>query len=441
MPSATLSKAALVLSLAAVTAGTAPWAAAQPAAKPAARPAPQAAARPAAKPAASPAARPNPQGFLYGKLTTRSGTAYEGRLRWGKEEAFWGDLFHSAKQENPYLHLVPDKERQQARRIEVFGVPIGMHWEEPETRQFVARFGDIRRIEARRGSKAVVELKSGSRHEIEGGSNDVGEAITVWDRSLGQMEVEWDNLESIQFLPVPADLRLDAYRIYGTVKSQDGVFRGFIQWDQDESLSTDELDGDTRDGDLAIPMGNVRAIERRSQNSSSVTLRDGRTLTMSGTNDVDNDNRGIYVEDPRFGRVLVSWDAFERVDFSPPPGSGPAYTDYRPGRPLQGKVTVRDGKVYSGRLVYDLDESETTDFMDGDRKDVSYAIPFARVAFLLPEPTGSSRVILDNGNELKLEDTVDAGEDNAGVLVYTRGQEKPRYIPWKEIRRIDFAKR
>ncbi|HSN89196.1 MAG TPA: hypothetical protein VL025_20695, partial [Thermoanaerobaculia bacterium] len=324
MPSATLPKAALVLSLAMLPLGLAPCTAtAQPAAKPAPKPVIAPAPKPVVKTAANPAARPDTRGFLYGKLTTRNGTTYQGRLRWGKEEAFWGDLFHSSKEENPYLDLIPEEERRQARRIEIFGVPIGMHWEEPETRQFVSRFGDIQKIEARGRSGAVVHLKSGSRHEVEGGSNDVGGTVTVWDRALGQMDVEWRNLESVQFLPAPADLPIDAHRMYGTVKTHDGTFRGFIQWDQDECLSTDEIDGDTRDGDIAVPLGNIKAIERRSLNSSNVILHDGRKLVMSGTNDVDNDNRGIYVDDSRFGRVLISWDAFERVDFSPPPGSGP----------------------------------------------------------------------------------------------------------------------
>jgi hypothetical protein len=437
MPSAQLARAALVLSLAACAA---PWmvtaACAQPGnqPKPKAKPAP----RPAAQAAPRPAASPDTQGFLYGRLTSRGGTVYEGRLRWGKEEAFWGDLFHSNKAKNPYFDQLPEKDRREARRIEVFGVPIGVHWEEHQTRQFAVRFGDIRKIEPRRGGDVVVLLKSGSRHELNGGSNDVGNPVTVWDRSLGQVEVDWDDIASIEFLPAPQRLAVGAHRLYGTVKTRDGEFRGFLQWDQDEGLSTDELDGEARDGNLSLPMGNVRTIERHQLNRADVTLRDGRTLTMSGTNDVNGDNRGVYVDDPRFGRVLISWEAFQRVDFSPPPGSGPAYTDYQPGRPLRGKVTARDGKVYSGRLVYDADEAETIEFLDGDRNEISYAIPFARVAFLLPEPEGTTRVILKDGNELKLEETVDVSDDNAGVLVYANGQEKPRHIAWKDVRRIDF---
>ena len=42
------------------------------------------------------------QGFLYGRVITDSGTEYVGFLRWGDEEAFWDDLFHSLKEDLPY---------------------------------------------------------------------------------------------------------------------------------------------------------------------------------------------------------------------------------------------------------------------------------------------------------------------------------------------------
>ena len=45
---------------------------------------------------------------------------------------------------------------------------------------------------------------------------------------------------------------------------------------------------------------------------------------------------GMYVDDRRYGRVLVSWGAFERFDVSAAGDSGPAYTDFPPGRPLTG---------------------------------------------------------------------------------------------------------
>jgi hypothetical protein len=250
--------------------------------------------------------------------------------------------------------------------------------------------------------------------------------------------VKWDEIRTIDFLPTPANLAVPAFRLRGTVHTEDGSFRGYIQWDQDECLSSDELDGETRDGEVSLQMGQIRSIERRSRDSSKVVLRDGRTFVLDDSNDVDSSNRGIYVHDGRFGRVLVTWDAFRRVEFDPPGDSGPAYTDFRPGRPLSGKVSTRQGKTYRGRLVYDVDEMETMELLDGHRRDVEYSIPFARIAFILPERTDSSRVVYKDGKELKLEDTVDVGRDNAGMLVFEQGRKEPRYIAWEDVQRIDF---
>ena len=98
----------------------------------------------------------------------------------------------------------------------------------------------------------------------------------------------------------------------------------------------DELDGHTADGELSLRFDTIRSIARDSRDSSLVTLLDGREIVLSGTREVGHGNRGIYVDDRRYGRVLISWDAFERVDFSPG-GSGPAYRRLPAGEPAHGQ--------------------------------------------------------------------------------------------------------
>jgi hypothetical protein len=389
--------------------------------------------------AALPAAA-DTSGFLYGRVTTRDGNHYEGRLRWADEEAFWGDYFNSSKEENQWVDQAPRRERERRRRsIEVFGIEIGsVHgWDDDlEGRQFVARFGDIAKIEPRAGDEVRVTLKNGTVYELEGGSNDVEAEIRVWDGSLGVVDLDWDRIRTIELMPTP-ELGTVPPRLHGTVKTLVGDFTGFVQWDQEECLGPDELDGETMDGDVSIPMGNIRAIERRSSSSSRVTLRDGREVVLSDTNDVDDSNRGIYVEDPRYGRVLVSWDAFERVDFNDG-GSGPSYGDFPAGSPLVGTVTTVEGEKLTGRIVYDLDESETTEMLDGSRQDIEYSIPFSLVSAVVPRGD-RSRVVLRSGEEIVLEDTVDVSEDNAGLLVYVGGGDRPTYVNWEDVDRVDFT--
>jgi hypothetical protein len=174
-----------------------------------------------------------------------------------------------------------------------------------------------------------------------------------------------------------------------------------------------------------------------------VTLVDGKSLVLSGNREVGGqDNGGIYVDDQRYGRVLISWSAFERVDFSPG-DEGPAYGNFPPGRPLTGSVTTRAGRRIAGRLVYDLDESETIDTLDAPSHGVDYTVTFGLVASIvmpgLDETAGQpAKVILRSGEELQLEPGGDLGAWNAGILVFVDGREHPEYVAWTDVKEVNF---
>ena len=125
------------------------------------------------------------RGLIYGKVHTESGTLYEGRLRWnrGGEEAFWGDHFNGSKDERPYVDAVPRKDRRRTDYITIFGSRIGLRFS-LGSRWAVVRFGDIKKIDVGRGDHAVLHMKDGSELELDGGSNDLGATINVWDGTV-----------------------------------------------------------------------------------------------------------------------------------------------------------------------------------------------------------------------------------------------------------------
>jgi hypothetical protein len=158
---------------------------------------------------------------------------------------------------------------------------------------------------------------------------------------------------------------------------------------------------------------------------------------MSGTNDVNDENRGIYVDDPRFGRVLIRWRAFEKVTFTD--GKASTYADYAPGKPLRGRVTDSDGKVHAGRLAYDLDEAETWELLNGWHDDIEYSIPFGMIASVTPIDGDESKVVLKNGQEIRLEGQTDVGGDNLGVLILPGDDAtKNVYVPWDEVAKVEI---
>lgn len=376
------------------------------------------------------------QGFIYGRVESRSGT-YTGRLRWDDEEAFWDDHLNGDRNQRPYLDLVPPDRRGARHPVKLFGLTLGSRWQAwSEDRSIAVRFGDITRLE-RHGRRHVLLMKSGLEVELKGGSNDLRGEITVWDAEHGETELEIEAIDSITFLPTPASLAVDVQRAYGTVLTTAGSFEGFIIWDNEERLSTDILDGDDPSGKRhKIPLGDIRRIARRSQSSCELTLTDGSVLVLDGTNDVDGSNRGIYVDDPRFGRIEVPWRAFDRLDLASGHGSGPAYGSYTAGRPLRGTVETLAGARLAGGIVYDVDESETWDILSGWQDDIGYEIPFSLITAITRLDEDSSRVTLSSGTSLTLGKSADVGGEHAGIVVLGPGA--PRYVPWAEVRSVSF---
>ncbi len=382
--------------------------------------------------------------FLYGRVTTDDGATYEGRLRWGgNEEAFWGDYFNGKKTENPWVaHVSPERLPKERVAIEIFGFELA-HWEAEIQfdRPFMARFGDITRIEPQ-GRDIRVTLKSGAMFVLNRfEADDLADGVRVWDVRRGVVDLDEWRIRTIELLPSPSPGAAPS-RLHGTVRTRQGDFTGFVQWNREEGVGTDTLDGHTPDGELSLPFDTIRSIARDSRDSARVTLADGFEIVLSGTREVGDGNRGMYVDDPRYGRVLVSWDAFERVDFSPG-GSGPVYGDFPPGRPLTGSVTTRAGGRLTGRLVFDLDESEITETLDAPSRGVDYTIPFGLIASIVPadgaeRDARGARVILHSGEELQLEPAGDFGEWNGGMLIFVDGSERPEYVPWTDVEQVDF---
>ena len=388
------------------------------------------------------------RGFLYGRVTTDDGATYEGRLRWGgTQEAFWDDYFTGSKVANPWGSHVPPEHLEERRPIEVLGLELGTRKREVDLdRPFMVRFGDIVRIEEveggterieRLGGDVRVMLKSGTAFVLDRlDAGDIDDGVRVWDSARGAVDLEPHEIRSIELLPTPR-LAAAPDRLHGTVATRHGAFTGSIQWTGEERLGSDELSGRTAEGELDLPFDTIRSIARRGEDRVLVSLVDGREIELSG-----QARRGISVDDRRQGRVRIPWDVFERVDFHPG-ASGPAYGDFPPGGPLTGTVTTRTGRSLAGRLVFDLDESETAETLDASSESLSHTIPFGRVSSIArPDPESRDgqhiRVTLHDGEELALEPTGDLAETNAGLLIFADGAERPEYVPWGEVERIDL---
>ena len=379
------------------------------------------------------------KGFIYGKVITRSGEEYQGTLRWGKQECFWDDIFNATKDDNPWLRHVDDqfpKLRERRKEHDFFGIKVIEQFGFAGAHLFISRFGDLKEIKIRSKGRSTVIMKNGTEFDLTG-SGDIGESIVLLDEKLGTVKLKWANIKSIEFMDTPKKAVTEGYRLSGKVKTVEMDFEGFVMWDAEECKSSDVLDGDTDDGDMEIKFGHIRSIKRDGRRGSLVTLKDGREFRLHGSNDVNSENRGIFVQDARYGKIEVQWDEFREVIYTDSEDSGDDYASYKPKEHLEGTVKTLNGKSMSGIIVYDLDESEGYEILNGRIDDMEFYIPFATIKSIQPKGRHSSIVKLRNGQELRLEDSQDVDENHDGLLIF-KDKGSPEYIEWDDVDLIEF---
>lgn len=369
---------------------------------------------------------------IHGTVTTRGGDAWTGTIRWDKNENFWDDLIDATKTER-----VKQPEREEVK-VRIFGIRISHSGHRGSTyARFSIPFGHLAWIEPAPGSRVRLGLKNGDVLEVREGA-DLGDGVRGIVVTTGDGEVkelDWPDLERVDFSP-GSDAAPDRQRLYGTVETEVGDFTGYVVWDKDESLGQDVLDGAESGHSHKIPFRDIKSIERVNGRRSRVTLDSGDVLELSGTNDVNRDNRGIDVTVPGLGMVTVRWDEFRKVIFEPTEAS-PTYGDFDGGRRLAGSVTTRDGETYDGEITWDHDEHYSWESLDGDIHHVEFEVQFENISRIEPVSGVAAKVVLRDGLELELRGSNDVDRNNQGILVRTAdGNEVD--VKWGQLRAVSF---
>jgi hypothetical protein len=228
---------------------------------------------------------------LYGTLTTRSGMEFTGFVAWDLDEVLTSDILDG-------------EERGRERRIPFENI------------------GSIRRA-GRSGSS--VELRDGGEVYLRD-SNDVDEGnrgIRVSDPDLGQVTVAWSDFDAIRFHGAPAAAgsytAFDGGKpLWGTVETESGEqWTGYIRWDNDEESTWELLDGRSGGVEFDVEFGLIDRIRKLGEWACEVLLLDGRSFELDGSNDVDEDNKGVFVTLEDGDVILVRWWDFAEVTFHP----------------------------------------------------------------------------------------------------------------------------
>ena len=226
--------------------------------------------------------------------------------------------------------------------------------EDSEGRARRVPFGRIATLQPREEG-ALIRLVDGERLELFNSDDveDGNDGIQISDPTLGQVGVEWNDVEIFRFHEPTETLGLESfdggYRLRGTVTTVDSTeITGWIRWDGDEEYSWELLDGYDGGTSFDIEFALIEAIERRIEVSVGITvgasgtdvgssreegarvlLRDGRVLEVDGSNDVDESNKGIFIlpddsgaspDDEEAEWFRVRWEDFRILRF--PGGEG-----------------------------------------------------------------------------------------------------------------------
>ena len=341
-------------------------------------------------------------------MRTVDGRELRGFIRWDRNEGSWTDVLDAAK-------VSRDGDESAS------GV----------------RFGQIRGIQVQGPDRALVTLRSGERVEMAGSGTDLGESvrrIVVGDPNHGQSELDWNQVDVIEFLPVPAGDRPAEARLYGTLTTRSGQsYTGRIGWDMDEIYTTDVLDGDFRGNRQRIPFGAIAGIERDGLSAAHVVLRSGAEVTLRGTNDVNSENAGITVSDPTLGQVKVGWHDFDHVTFADAPGDA-AGVSFDGGRPLIGTVVTESGESLTGTVRWDNDEASTWEMLNGSSADgAELEVEFGQIASIRKDGSGAA-VTLRDGRSFALSGSNDVNAENRGI--YVESGNKVRRVAWEDFKEL-----
>ena len=389
-------------------------------------------------------AQANDRGRLYGRVVAMDGSEFQGFIRWDNNEGHWTDQLDASKRLPRRFMLeaqrLSGEKYEQRHAVRVLGIRVG--WKTESRRASSAssaiRYGHIRRIQVLDNTHGLLVLKSGEEQEFSSSSSDLGRGleIIVQEGNGSAAQLKWHDIDYIEFMPAPRRKSPFGKRLYGTLSARSGSeFSGWITWDRDEIFGPDELNGVNGRRSRAIAFDNIAAIERLSSSRALATTVDGRQVEMSGNNDVNSDNRGIFISDPGLGRVEVKWGEFRSVRFHEPPSM--SYDEFDGGRRLTGTVFAEDGDSFTGLIRWDNDEQWTWEVLNGDSQNLVFHVEFGLIASIERASYTSARVTLLDGRQFVLRGSNDVNEENKGIFIRLDDGETVM-LDWDEFERVEF---
>ncbi|KAA3639166.1 MAG: hypothetical protein DWP95_11065, partial [Proteobacteria bacterium] len=302
--------------------------------------------------------------------------------------------------------------------------------------EFSVYFGAIKHIEINQGV-FVISLHDGTTITSQDNANDLRATLQIKSPEGEERSFDLDELKKVTFNPAPNNAKTWGDGIYGTLSTDLGHFQGRIMWDKDERLGFEELDGQQNQKEYAIKFADILSIEKNNK-ASTVVLRDGKTLTLTGTNDVNMSNRGIWLDHPDLGRVEINWQQFQKLVIEPVEVNWLTFHDYANNtRPLAGTVTLKNGqKIKADQMAFDLNQQSNAELITIKSNNHQRQIPLRLIKKMVIINDLSTTLSLHDGSTLQAYGSHSVNHDNNGILITSNNQHQ--WLKWKDIQTIEF---
>ncbi len=389
----------------------------------------------------------NPEPVIYGTATETNGNQVTGTIRWGDQEAFLSDVFNGTKLETVGIEYLSEDEKEileahqpgPQARIGDFQVTFKSFFgKEIKRPYFNLHFGSIAKLSIDESKNLfVATLHDGTQIKSNNDNNDLSDEVYFLTDEGNTIEYDLDDLISIEFSKAPDNAKTYDQGIYGTITSDIGTFKGRVMWDQDERMVSEKLDGHENGQEYNLKFDEIRSIERKG-NKSLVELLDGKTLMLGDTNDVDNGNRGIWLDNPQFGRVEIKWSQFHKFEIQEVDVKWMTFDDYQAiKKPLKGHVKLKDeSTVEADEITFDLNQKSSFEFLYADVKDSNWQIPFKNIKKMTKVSDAGVELVLNDDSKLFAYGNRSVTRDNNGVMAKVNGRHK--WIQWTDIQSIEF---
>jgi len=391
--------------------------------------------------------------FITANVITNDNNVYHGIVKLGNNDLLWTNLFQAKFISNKHIENVPEeilktRKNYSERSVKwIVGIPFRDTTLKDFQPVFSCDYAALNSIE-KKNNYLIVKLQNQEILKLKDRAGDLGYDVYVYnDLSTDPIKIKWCDIKKVEFKKeLNANIKELGIPLYGKVKSKESSYTGIINWDQQEKHNNEFLNGKNREGRYKIPFKEVSKISKDGD-KAVIEIKSGNKINVSSgwvelftdfSNDIGSENQGIIVTVESVGKIKYSWKHFYETYFSELPAdkSENLKTTIYPEK-LIGEIITKNGKTYSGILVYNLFKERNIEYLYGyDIEGLLYAIPFQNIKSVTPKNDQFTLVQLKNDQKLLLGNSNDVNNSNDGLLIYN--SDKPSYISWNDIETIQF---